>query len=126
MFITPFAKSASNKTIKALENCSNEKWNSKNQSYRKTFEEKSLFYKKSIQTAKNDGYDNIVEFMSERLESHTHAGKKAYNTLRDWESNFTKQKLKKKLSENIDYEKYFAKCENDREKAPITFDAKWG
>ena len=123
---TSSAFSVSPKTLKALESCGDYKWNTYKTSHRETFEKARSDYEIAIKKAKEDGFDNIVEFLTEQLEKHNKAGKEAYNVIRKFQINFTKQKLKKKLSESAFYETYFSKCEKERQESPITFDTKWG
>ena len=96
-FLISSVLSASPKTIKALESCSDSKWDEYQISHRDTFEKTSLSYQETIQSAKDSGHDNIVEYFTQQLEAHNKAGKKAYNVVREFQTNFTKQKLKKKI-----------------------------
>ena len=46
---------------------------------------KDAGYERGIKKAKEDGFDNIVEFLTEQLEKHNKVGKEAYNVIRKFQ-----------------------------------------
>ena len=124
LFINSSAFSVSKDVINAIENCADYKWARLNQLHI-TFEQKSLYLKKTIEEAKDDNHDNIVEHFSKDLDKHIQEGEKNYNLKQKEKKNFLRKKLKTKLQEKKSYDKRFEKCEKERKKSPIKFEAKW-
>ena len=115
----------SNKSIKAIENCADDRWEKYKKDYRRSYEEEIAMWEKEINEYIKKGDVDAANRSLLLLAGIKSNSKEEWEKFVVWETTYIKKPLKVKLNDMYLYEVYFIECEKIRSESPITFDTKW-